>query len=204
MAEIADEAGLAIELDLWVIARATGQAREWGRAGRPVPVNVNVSAEMLRSGAASLVSGVEGALERTGLAPELLIIEINEQTLIEDAGTADALHRLSRGGVRLALDDFGVGNTSLTHLRRLPIGELKIDRSLVANLVESPEDRRILRAVADLAQILDLTVIAEGIENEAQAAAAQTAGAQVGQGFLFSPPLAAADVEALLVDLARN
>ena len=196
---IAEEAGLMIEVDRWVLLQACQQAQEWSRDGRGVPVNVNVSAEMIRPGRGSLGTEVVEALNQSGLPPHLLIVEINEQTIIEDADSAAAeLQRVRRLGVRLALDDFGAGHTSLTHLRRLPIGVLKIDKSLIANIATSAEDRRILAAVAALAQILDLTVVAEGIEYPAQADLVRAAGCQVGQGYLFSAPVEAGEVRALL------
>jgi diguanylate cyclase (GGDEF)-like protein len=196
---IAEEAGLMVDVDRWVLLETCRQAQQWAVSGRPIPVNVNVSAEMIRPGRGSLGTEVADALGRTGLAPHLLIVEINEQTIIEDAQSAAAeLLRVRGLGVRLALDDFGAGHTSFTHLRRLPIGVLKIDQSLVSNLRESAEDRRILGAVTALAQILNLTVVAEGIELEAQADIVQTAGCQIGQGFLFATPVDAIDVPDLL------
>jgi EAL domain-containing protein (putative c-di-GMP-specific phosphodiesterase class I) len=154
---------------------------------------------MIRPGRGSLGTEVMDALDQTGLAPHLLIVELNEETIIEDVDSATAeLQRVRRLGVRLALDDFGAGHTSLTHLRRLPIGVLKIDRGLVANIGESAEDRRILAAVTALAHILDLTVVAEGIECQAQADLVREAGCQVGQGYLYSTPVGAAEVTGLL------
>jgi diguanylate cyclase (GGDEF)-like protein/PAS domain S-box-containing protein len=196
---VAEEAGLMLDLDRWVLNEACRQAQEWARAGRPVPVNVNVSPEMLRPGRASLVGEVTSALETAGLPAGLLVIEINEQTVISDTDDVAAeLHRVRRLGVRLALDDFGAGHTSLTHLRRLPIEILKIDQGLIANVAENGEDRRILTAVTALAQILDLTVVAEGIARVAQAEAVTAAGCHVGQGFLYSTPVDAVYVTELL------
>jgi diguanylate cyclase (GGDEF)-like protein len=195
---IAEEAGLMIDVDRWVLVEACRQAQHWALNGRTIPINVNVSAEMMRPGRGSLGTEVVDALDQTGLAPHLLIVEINEETLIEDADGAGAeLQRVRRLGVRLALDDFGSGHTSLTHLRRLPIGVLKIDKALVSNLGESAEDRRILAAVTALAQILNLTVVAEGIESSAQADLVRAAGCQVGQGYLYSAPVDAAGVDRL-------
>jgi diguanylate cyclase (GGDEF)-like protein len=196
---IAEQAGLMVDLDRWVLIEACRQAQEWAGHGHPIPVNVNVSAEMIRPGRGSLGPEVLNAVNQTGLAPHLLVVEINEQTIIEDVASAAAeLQRVRRLGVRLALDDFGAGHTSLTHLRRLPISVLKIDQSLIANLSERAEDRRILGAVTALAQILDLTVVAEGIEGEIQADLVRAAGCAIGQGFLYSAPVDAAEVEALL------
>jgi diguanylate cyclase (GGDEF)-like protein/PAS domain S-box-containing protein len=196
---VAEEAGLAVDVDRWVLSQACRQAQDWARAGRPVPVNVNISAEMFRAGRRSLADEVAKVLDQTGLAAQLLIVELNEQTIIEDADSAaDELQAVRRLGVRLALDDFGAGHTSLTHLRRLPIEVLKIDRGLIANISESAEDQRILAAVTALAQILDLTVVAEGIERPAQADIVRAAGCRSGQGFLYSEPVDPAEVEALL------
>ena len=188
-----------IEVDRWVLTQGCLQAGQWARAGHPTPVNVNVSAEMLRPGRGSLIAEVASALSRSGLPPHLLIVEINEQTIVDDGnGVAAELARVHRLGVRLALDDFGAGHTSLTHLRQLPIGVLKIDKGLISNLGENADDRRILTAVTALAQILDLTVVAEGIETDVQAGIVQTAGCHVGQGFLFSTPVDACEIDALL------
>jgi diguanylate cyclase (GGDEF)-like protein len=196
---IAEEAGLMIEIDRWVLLQACRQAQEWVTAGRPVPINVNVSAEMIRPGRGSLGTEVMAALDQSGLAPHLLIVEINEETIMEDADSAAAeLQRVRTHGVRLALDDFGAGHTSLTHLRRLPIGVLKIDKALITNIADSAEDRRILAAVTALAQILDLTVVAEGIEDTAQADLVRAAGCHFGQGYLFSPPAEADEIGALI------
>jgi len=196
---IAEEAGLMVDVDRWVLAQACRYAQQWALGGQPVPVNVNVSAEMLRPGRACLGTEVAAALDQAGLAPRHLIVEINEQTLLDDADRVAAeLQRVRQLGVRLALDDFGAGHTSLTHLRRLPIGVLKIDMSLIANLSASVEDRRILTAVTALAQILGLTVIAEGIERASQAHIVRAAGCQIGQGFLYSAPVDAEDIDALL------
>jgi diguanylate cyclase (GGDEF)-like protein len=180
---VAEAAGLMTELDRWVLERAARETTVRGPEAA-LPVNVNISAEIVTQG--TLVRDVTRVLAETGLSPDLLVLEINERLIVDDVrAAAEELQEIRSLGVRLALDDFGVGHTSLTHLRRLPIAVLKVDRSLVCGLEDSQEDRRILEAVTSLAQILGLTVIAEGIEDEAQARLALAAGCTHGQGFLF-------------------
>jgi diguanylate cyclase (GGDEF)-like protein/PAS domain S-box-containing protein len=187
---IAEEAGLTTEIDLWVLARACEQARRWTGGRGLVPVTVNVSAQRFRDAPLTLSSDVARVLKQTTLPPELLILEINERTIIDDpTPVADELQDLRKLGVGVALDDFGAGHTSLTHLRRLPIGMLKIDYDLVRGVNDDTDDMRILTAVTTLAHILGMTVVAEGVERAEQVVALRRAGCNAGQGFLFSPPI---------------
>jgi diguanylate cyclase (GGDEF)-like protein len=187
---VAEEAGLSTEIDRWVLARACRQAARWSRAGRLVPVTVNVSPDRFRDSPPTLTADVGTVLDRTALPPQLLILEINERTIIDDPDlVAGELFDLRDLGVGLALDDFGTGHTSLTHLRRLPIGMLKIDHDLVRGVVDDADDRRILSAVTTLAHILGMTVVAEGVERPEQGALVQQTGCDGAQGFLYSAPV---------------
>lgn len=198
---IAEESGLSTEIDRWVLSRACQQAERWARAVRPVRVTVNVSAERFRVSPPTLTADVAVVLRETTLPPELLILEINERTIIEDPEpVASELRQLRDIGVGVALDDFGAGHTSLTHLRQLPIGMLKIDHDLVRGVSDDADDRRILSAVTTLAHILGMTVTAEGVERPDQVTVLQQTGCNAGQGFLFSPPVEADDAEALLTE----
>jgi EAL domain-containing protein (putative c-di-GMP-specific phosphodiesterase class I) len=222
----AQEAGLSTEIDLWVLAHACGQACRWSRGRRLVPVTVNVSAQRFRDAPLTLSSDVALVLERTTLPPELLILEINEHTVIDDPDlVARELHELRKLGVGLALDDFGAGRTSLTHLRRLPIGMLKIDHDLIrgvgddadgaddADDAEGSHDTdgshdhdtagmRILTAVTTLAHILGMTVVAEGVERAEQVLALRQAACDAGQGFHFSPPVDAEAADSFITATA--
>jgi EAL domain-containing protein (putative c-di-GMP-specific phosphodiesterase class I) len=218
---VAQESGLTTEVDRWVLAQACGQACRWSRGGRTVPVSVNVSTAGLRA-AATLSSDVALVLERTTLPPELLILEINERSVIDDPEpVARELGELRKLGVGLALDDFGAGHTSLTHLRRLPIGILKIEGDLVRGATDGRHDagdsvdadnsvmqddatdgQRVLSAVTTLAHVLGMTVVAEGVETNDQVLALQQSGCDAGQGFLFSAPLDAEAADALITDQA--
>jgi EAL domain-containing protein (putative c-di-GMP-specific phosphodiesterase class I) len=200
---VAAEAGMSAEIDLWVLAQACGQACRWTRGGRQVPVTVNVSEQHFRDLQQTLGSGVARILERTALPPELLILEVSERTVIEDPNpVAQELHRLRALGVGLALDNFGVVHTSLTHLQRLPLRMLKIDRDLVRRAGSDSDELRVLSAVTTLAHILGLTVVAEGIERADQVLALRQIGCDAGQGDIFSPPVDAEAADALVTEHA--
>jgi diguanylate cyclase (GGDEF)-like protein len=187
---VAQEAGLSHDLDRWVLGQACAQAAAWRADGYPTPVTVNVSAERFRDDPHSLGPDVTAALARSGLPAHLLVLEINERTVIhEPEPVAEELRALRDLGVGLALDDFGAGHTSLTHLRQLPIGLLKIDQSLVRGIAGDGDDRRILAAVVTLAGILGMRIIAEGVERTAQLEALRSAGCDAGQGVHLQPPL---------------
>jgi EAL domain-containing protein (putative c-di-GMP-specific phosphodiesterase class I) len=135
---------------------------------------------------------VAGVLADSGLDPTMLCLEITESVLMEDAGTSrSALEALREVGVRLAVDDFGTGYSSLLYLRRFPVDILKVDRSFVAGLVESPEDGAIVSGVVGLAHALGLTAVAEGVESPAQEARLIELGCDLAQGYLWSRPLSA-------------
>jgi EAL domain-containing protein (putative c-di-GMP-specific phosphodiesterase class I) len=145
------------------------------------------------------VETVVETLERTGLAPDLLCVEITESALVEDAAsTLSTLNQLKEIGVRLALDDFGTGYSSLTYVRRFPIDTLKIDRSFIDGIVGSTEDEAIVTAVLSMGRALGVHVVAEGVETEEQAARLRTLGCKLAQGYLFSRPIAPNAVRALL------
>ncbi|MNG01582.1 Phytochrome-like protein cph2 [compost metagenome] len=137
-----------------------------------------------------------GVLAATGLAPEYLELEITESAVMEDPDTAEALlTRLRELGVRLAIDDFGTGYSSLQRLKRLPVHKLKIDQSFVRGLPADQNDIAIARAVTALGHSLGLSVLAEGIEADAQASFLRGLGCDYGQGYLFSRPLPVAEIE---------
>jgi EAL domain-containing protein (putative c-di-GMP-specific phosphodiesterase class I) len=176
-----------------VLEEACRQLRDWQLqypANRNLVVSVNLSTKQLRE--PGMLESVTSVLDRTGLQPEHLRIEISERAVTWDLATAlDQLHALRALGIRLALDDFGSGHAAIAALRRLPIDTLKIDRSLVDALGGSERDTTLVQAVISLAKILGLTVTAEGIETPEQARQLRAFGCDFGQGTYFGDPVPA-------------
>ncbi|MDP3713842.1 MAG: EAL domain-containing protein [Mycobacteriales bacterium] len=171
----------------WVIETACADAARWPRVGGVAPfVSVNVSPRQLAR--ADLASRVAAVLQRTGLEPGLLWVEITEDRPIDERQDVADVRRLRDLGVRVALDDFGTGYAGLTYLQRLPVDTVKIDRVFVAGLVDDPVSRSIVRAVVGLATVLDLQVVAEGVETVEQAVELTTLGVQIAQGWYFGRP----------------
>ena len=195
---ILEETGLIVPVGTWVLEEACRQARVWQRlSGAPLTMAVNVSARQLAN--ADFADVVLGVLDRTGLEPENLCLEITEATLMEDVVAAwSSLRRLKGIGVQLAIDDFGVGYSSLNHLKSFALDHLKIDQSFVRGVQESPEDAAIVATVIDLARALGLQVIAEGIETPGQLAALKALGCEFAQGYYFTRPQPPAEIERLL------
>ena len=185
--------GLIRLLTKWVLDRAAGEARTWERAGRQIPVAVNVSARSLHDG--RIVDDVEETLLTHDLRPERLQIEVTESAVMADAGrAAEVLSNLSSRGVAVAIDDFGTGQTSLVLLKRLPVRQLKIDKSFVMGMAgDGSEDTAIVRSTADLAHNLGLTVVAEGVEDQWTLDLLSTLGCDEAQGFHIARPMSSAD-----------
>jgi EAL domain-containing protein (putative c-di-GMP-specific phosphodiesterase class I) len=183
-----ERAGEIDRLGDWVLRRACRNAASWS----DVFVAVNVSPLQFRRG--DFVDSVFAAAAAAGLPLSRLELEITEHACFDDLGqAAEDLQRLRETGVKIALDDFGAGRSPLTHLRRLPLDRLKIDKSFVADLAAS-KTVEIVKAIVALAKALDLEVTAEGVETRAQFEFLRAAGCDCVQGFLFSGPLSAAGV----------
>jgi EAL domain-containing protein (putative c-di-GMP-specific phosphodiesterase class I) len=158
-------------------------------------VEVNISARQIDD--PHIVDTVEGILSRTGLPPEHLTLEITETALMKDAASALlVLRALKDLGVLLAIDDFGTGYSSLSYLQRFPLDILKVDSNFVEDLGVSGEDEEIVSAVINLAHVLGLKVVAEGVETEQQLDVLRSLNCDFAQGYLFSRPLPAADLVA--------
>jgi diguanylate cyclase (GGDEF)-like protein/PAS domain S-box-containing protein len=196
----AEKTGVIVPLGIWVLETACAQVASWRRGGASdLGLAVNLSARQLRE--PDLVAQVERVLERTGLPPGALELEITESCLMSDGGgSVSALEALRARGVGIAVDDFGTGYSSLAYLRRLPLDRLKIDRSFVSEVPGEPGGEAILRAIVSLARNLDLGVVAEGVETEAQLAFVNSLGCNEVQGFLLWPPLAAEELEPHVID----
>jgi diguanylate cyclase (GGDEF)-like protein/PAS domain S-box-containing protein len=188
---IAEQTGLIVEIGEWVIEEACRQAMEWQKNGLPaLSMAVNVSAVQFRRG--NLAKVIIKALERTGLNPQLLELELTESILVEDIDHLLAqLDVLKQLGIKLAIDDFGTGYSSLAYLKRFNIDRLKIDQSFVRDINTDPNDAAIVRAIVQMAHTLNLEVIAEGVEDEAMLKHLRECGCDEVQGYLFSKPLPA-------------
>jgi len=197
---IAEETGLIVPIGAWVLHEACSQTARWCAElpqESPLSVAVNLSARQLND--PELVSIVDSVLTATRLDPALLTLEINETVLTENRErAAEVLHRLAARGVRICVDDFGTGQSSLAHLNVLPVHSLKIDRSLIETLGTHQQEAAIVSAIVGLGHALDLTVTAEGIENDMQLHMLRTLGCDLGQGYYFARPQPGQVVRALV------
>jgi diguanylate cyclase (GGDEF)-like protein len=194
---IAEETGLINELGRQVLEQGCYQAKKWMDMGTPVRIAINVSAHQFRQHDFTQV--VAAALKQSELPPSLLELELTESVIMSDAEENIArLIELKALGISLAVDDFGTGYSSLSYLKRFPIDILKIDRSFMCDSHSTPDDRAIVEAILALAQSLKLGVIAEGIEYSSQIAILQKSKQLLLQGYLFSRPVAAQYIPALL------
>ena len=188
---VAEETGLILAIGRWGLYEASRQAKEWQEKYRPdlaLMVSVNLSGKHFQQ--ATLIDEVAEVLNKTGIDPGHLIIEITESVAMEGAeGTIEILTRLKSLGVKLAIDDFGTGFSSLSYLKRFPVDMLKIDKSFVDGVAGKGPDRAIVEAVIALGHALGLKVIAEGVETKEQVARLRELGSELAQGFYFGEPL---------------
>lgn len=201
---LAEESGLIQPLGAWVLRIACAQAAQWQRrTGEAQQVAVNLSARELYR--ANLVADVRSVLAETRLAPQSLELEITETIMLHNLQqVAEVLNELKQLGVRLTVDDFGTGYSSLAHLKRLPLDCIKIDRSFIRDIPEDKDGAAIARAVIAMAHSLRLTVVAEGVETEAQLQFLQELGCDEVQGYLHSPPVSADALLGLLMQESRT
>ena len=196
---IAERTGLIKPMTDWVLNRALQQVREWQSAGAPVHVAVNISAKSLQE--QTLPQKVQALLDKWQVDPRFLKIEITESSIMADPAHALAiLSMLQSMGVRLSVDDFGTGYSSLTHLRELPIDEIKVDKSFVMGMSTSDADAAIVRTVVDLGHNLGKQVCAEGVEDEETWFRLREMRCDLAQGYWISRPVSASDLMAWLVD----
>jgi diguanylate cyclase (GGDEF)-like protein len=200
---LAETTGLIGPMGAWILKEACTQARAWQQPGAAgVMVAVNVSARQLMDPDFEQI--VSAALAETGLAPELLVLEVTESSVMQNPDvTIPKLDRIVQRGVQLTLDDFGEGHSSLSHLQRLPVLGLKIARPFVKGLADPEGDSRLVRGIIELANSLELNLVAEGIELPEQRDALQALGCRLGQGFLFARPLELPALQALLLEQRR-
>jgi diguanylate cyclase (GGDEF)-like protein/PAS domain S-box-containing protein len=195
---IAENSGLIMPIGEWVLRTACVQARKWQDEGlTATSVAVNVSAVQFRQ--EGFPKTIRRVLDETGLAPQYLELELTESLLLSNADVMfSVLQQLTTMGLRLAIDDFGTGYSSLSYLKQFPVSKLKIDRSFIRDLAVNPDDAAITTAIISMAKSLNLKVIAEGVENEAQMAFLRAHQCDEIQGYYFSKPLTADKVAAKL------
>jgi diguanylate cyclase (GGDEF)-like protein len=201
---LAEDTGLIRPIGAWVLEQACAQAKQWQGAGLPqFRMSVNLSPVQFRD--PDLAQLVRGALERNALAPEHLELEITERALMEDTEANLAiLGDLKQLGVKISIDDFGVGHASLGYLRRFAFDEIKLDRSFVAALEHDPSAAAIVRATLSLGHSLGLDAVAEGVESAEQLAILNAESCRLAQGFYFSPPVHVREINAMVKALAES
>ncbi|OWW20674.1 EAL domain-containing protein [Noviherbaspirillum denitrificans] len=198
---LAEESGLIVPIGEWVLNEACRQAVAWQQAGMAaLPVAVNLSAQQFKRG--DILDTVRSALRQSGLHPALLELELTESLLLNDtAAVMETLHELKRIGVQLSIDDFGTGYSSLAYLKRLDVDKLKIDQSFVRDVPGAAEGAAIVKAIVQLGHALQLTVIAEGVETQAQLDFLHAQGCDQAQGYLVSRPVPADEFAVLAAEL---
>jgi len=191
---VAEETGLIVPLGDWVLREACERIAAWAAAGHRIPISVNLSVHQLRAG--NLADRVFELLEETGADACLLELEITESTLMDDErALVGELERLRASGIEVSVDDFGTGYSSFAYLRQLPVDALKIDRSFVAGIEADPEAAALTASIVAMGRALGLRVIAEGVETEAQRDLLASFGCDEMQGFLFSRPAPADEIQ---------
>jgi EAL domain-containing protein (putative c-di-GMP-specific phosphodiesterase class I) len=193
----AEKTGVIKPLSDWVLNEAVRQCAEWNAAGMPLTLAINMSARVIQD--QQLPTRVAAVLAEHGVRAEQLDIEITETAIMSDPQrAAQVMMALDAMGVRLSIDDFGTGYTSLNQLRRLPVDEVKIDRSFVMNMLRDANDAMIVRSIIDLAHNMNRTVVAEGVESKKILDALAELNCDVVQGYFFSKPLSVGDFQSWL------
>jgi predicted signal transduction protein with EAL and GGDEF domain/CheY-like chemotaxis protein len=192
---LAEATGLISHMSLWAIDEAARQAAEWHRSfGFDASIAVNMPSRLFEQG--DLVDKVEAILLKRQVPPRTIELEITETGLMKDLqGVVPSLHRLNQLGIEISIDDFGTGYSSLAYLTSLPISELKIDRSFVRDLGDTPQSSAVVSAIIALSRALGLRVIAEGVEKISQMEVLYNLGCHICQGFLYARPMPAQDVQ---------
>jgi len=198
---IAEETGLIIPITRLILQEACSDLKSWQdqvQHLQKLTMNVNISSKHFLQ--PSLLDDIKEVLDTTGLPPDHLKIEITETALMEDVEeTVRHVNRMREYGLQIVIDDFGTGYSSLSYLQRLPIDTLKVDRSFVSRIQNTPDgNRNIVEAIISLAHRLDMIVVAEGVENLEQYTILLNMKCQFGQGYLFSKPMAKEDVDKLI------
>lgn len=196
---LAEQFGIITKIDEWGLITACRQGKKWQDMGLP-PVTISVNMSQAQFTKTDVYATVVKALEETGFDPNMLEIEVTETMAMTDVEhTVDVLERIHELGVHISMDDFGTGYSSLASLRSIPFDVLKIDRSLVCDVNESDAARRITGAIVAMGKALNLVVLAEGVENLEQCRFLTEAGCDLAQGFYYSRPCPASDIEDMFI-----
>jgi predicted signal transduction protein with EAL and GGDEF domain len=198
---VVNTSSISDRIAAWVLETACRQARAWEEAGHRIRIGVNLSPSQLQG---DLAGSVADVLQATGLSPSLLELEVTENILlVDEQRVLDTFRRIQELGVRVVFDDFGTGYASLSYLKKFPLDGLKIDRSFVLGLVSDSDDAAIVGSTISLSRQLGLSVIAEGIENEASAELLIRMGCEEGQGYFFGRPMPAQAFESRFLQAPR-
>jgi diguanylate cyclase (GGDEF)-like protein/PAS domain S-box-containing protein len=201
---LAESAGLIVDLGFWVLNTACRQIAEWSRRPQMEGLNIAVNVSIRQFLDSRFVSLVEKVLRETGANPHRLKLEITESFMVEKANdTIAKINAIKAHGVGFSMDDFGTGYSSLSQLKRLPLDQLKIDQSFVRDILNGVQDASIVRTILSLGRSLNLAVIAEGVETEAQREFLESQGCHAYQGYLFSPAVPAGGLEAFVEETCR-
>ncbi len=189
---IAEETGLIKPIGLWVIEQACSARARWNKAGIDnFPVAINISSKQLID--QNLTNEIESILNRTNLTGSDITLELAESTVMENVDiTAKTLQKLHQMDIKIAIDDFGTGYSSIVYLKKLPIGQLKIEQKFIQNITSQPENKAIVRATTFMANGMNIKVLAEGVETQEQLDFLKEIGCDEAQGFLFNKPLSEA------------
>jgi diguanylate cyclase (GGDEF)-like protein len=194
---VLEDSGMIVDVGRWVLQEACRQGADWHARGHRIDVSVNVSTRQLETG--QLIEDISCALETSGFDARSLIVEITETAIMRNLSTVvPRLADLKAIGVRIAIDDFGTGYSSLAYLQQFPVDTLKIDRSFISTMADSPESGALIRTLVQLGKTLGLETLAEGIEESAQYSQLERDQCDSGQGYLYARPLDPDAVEAFL------
>jgi len=201
---IAEKNGLIVPIGYWVLKQSCLQYQKWRSLGiPPFKLSVNLSLRQLQE--ADLVSQIQTILQETQMNPQELALEVTESLMYQDPEKViTRLTRLKKMGIQVALDDFGVGYSSLSYLKNLPLHILKIDKSFLDDLITTEKDQVILQSIIELGHRLDLKIIAEGVENQGQVELLKTMNCDYGQGYLFSRPLGRIEMTRYFQDFPKK
>ena len=201
---MAERTDVIVALDTWVLAETCRQARAWMDDGLPaLRLSVNLASRDLSN--PELFDNIHRALMETGIDPSLLELEITERVVLDKSGPArQTIERLRRLGVRFTIDDFGTGNSSLNRIGTFPVSTLKIDQSFVQVLGPDADNNSLVSAIISMAARLGLDCVAEGVETSVQSRVLLQRGCTTAQGYYFSPPLPAKDIEAMMADISTG
>jgi EAL domain-containing protein (putative c-di-GMP-specific phosphodiesterase class I) len=191
---VLEDSGMIVDVGRWVLQQACHQGAVWQAHGHQLNVSVNVSARQLETD--QFIEDVLSALKTSGFDSRSLTVEITETAIMRNVSTVVArLAVLKEAGVRIAIDDFGTGYSSLAYLQQFPVDTLKIDRSFISTMSDSPESSALIRTLVQLGKTLGLETLAEGIEESAQYSQLERDQCDSGQGYLYARPLDADAIE---------